>query len=134
MAPRPIAPGLFTSSDDGVRLLASRCSKCACLQFPAADTCPYCGHDACAAHAVGPAGTLFLFTSVASRPPGYRGALPFGFGVVELREGLRVVTRLTEPDPTKLRAGQAMHLVVTPLFTDDDGTPVVSYAFAPDAA
>jgi hypothetical protein len=26
-----------------------------------------------------------------------------------------------------------MTLVVEPLFTDDDGTPVLSYAFAPDA-
>jgi uncharacterized OB-fold protein len=69
---------------------------------------------------------------VANRPPGYRGPLPYGFGVVELGEGLRVITRLTESDPARLRPGLAVTLVIEPLFTDDDGTRVLAYAFAPD--
>jgi uncharacterized protein len=69
---------------------------------------------------------------VANRPPGYRGPLPYGFGVVELREGLRVITRLTENDPARLRPGLAVTLVIEPLFTDDDGAQVLTYAFAPD--
>ena len=81
---------------------------------------------------MGGSATLFLHTAVATRPPGYRGALPYGFGIVELPEGLRVVTRLTEADPAKLRHGQAMRLVLEPLH-DDDGVPVVSYAYAPVA-
>ena len=68
-----------------------------------------------------------------SQPPGYRGPLPYGFGVVELPEGLRVVTRLTESNLDRLRDGLAMRLVVEPLFTEDDGTAVLSYAFAPAA-
>jgi uncharacterized OB-fold protein len=57
--------------------------------------------------------------------------VPFGFGVVELPEGLRVVTRITETDLAMLRPGLAMRLVVDELFHEDDGTPVLSYAFAP---
>ena len=84
---------------------------------------------------VGPAGRLRLCTVVANRPPGYRGPLPYGFGVVELDgTGLEVITRLTESDPARLRPGLAVRLVVEPLFADDDGTPVLSYAFAPDPA
>jgi hypothetical protein len=48
-----------------------------------------------------------------------------------LPEGLRVVTRLTESRLDRLRDGLAMRLVVEPLFTEDDGTTVLSYAFAP---
>jgi uncharacterized OB-fold protein len=69
---------------------------------------------------------------VSNRPPGYRGPVPYGFGVVELADGLRVITRLTESDPARLQPGLAVRLVVEPLFADDDGTPVLSYAFAPD--
>ena len=36
-------------------------------------------------------------------PPGYLGEVPFGFGVVELDEGLRVLGRLTESDPAPWR-------------------------------
>lgn len=84
---------------------------------------------------VGPAGRLRLFIVVASRPPGDRGPVPYGFCVVEL-DGvdLRVVTRLTEADLQRLRPGLPVTLVTEPLFTDDDGAAVMSYAFAPAAA
>jgi uncharacterized protein len=130
-APREIAPGLFTTDAGAPRLRAARCAACERLHFPAAESCPYCGHDACEAHLVGETGTLYLYTAIASRPPGYRGPLPYGFGVVELPEGLRIVTRLTETDLTALRPGLPMRLVVEPVFTDDDGTPVLSWAYAP---
>jgi uncharacterized OB-fold protein len=76
-------------------------------------------------------GRLWAWTAVTTAPPGYSGDVPYGFGVVELPEGLRVVTRLTEADPASLSAGQAMTMVVVPISVDDDGRRVVSYAFAP---
>jgi uncharacterized OB-fold protein len=75
---------------------------------------------------------LWAWTAVTHPPPGYRGEVPYGFGVVELPEGLRVVSRLSEADPGRLRAGQPVHLVLETLHTDDDGRSVVTYAFAPD--
>jgi uncharacterized OB-fold protein len=130
--PRPITPGLFRDSGDGPRLLAGHCAACTRSHFPATDVCPYCGEAPCELREVGPHATLFLFTTITSQPPGYRGPLPYGFGVVELVEGMRVVTRLTETDATRLRPGLPMRLVVEPLYTDEDGTPVVTYAFAPE--
>jgi len=80
---------------------------------------------------VGPAAHLRLFTVVQNAPPGYRGTLPFGFGVVELDDtGLEVITRLTVADPAQLRPGQPVTLVLEPLF-EDEGTAVLTYAFAP---
>ena len=132
-APRPITHGLFLGGDDGPRLLAGACADCRRLHFPAAPWCPYCGASGCGTTPIGPDGRLHLYTVVATPPPGYRGAVPYGFGVVDLPEGLRVVTRLTESDLARLAPGLPMRLVVEPLFTDDDGTPVLSYAFAPAA-
>ena len=71
---------------------------------------------------------------VLTAPPGYRGPVPYGFGVVEVDDGLRVITRLTESRPERLRPGLAVHLVLEPLFTDDEGRAVVSYAFRPEDA
>lgn len=129
--PRPVTDGVF-EMDGTPRLRAAHCAGCGQLHFPASTTCPYCGRDGSTATLVGPSATLRLFTAVASRPPGYRGALPYGFGVVEIDgTGLEVITRLTESDPGRLRPGQPMRLVVETLCTDDDGTPVLTYAFAP---
>ena len=82
---------------------------------------------------MGPAARLWLYTVVHARPPGYRGPLPYGFGIVELAEGLRVVTRLTEARLEHLRPDMPMRLVIDALCTDDAGTRVLSYAFAPEA-
>ena len=133
-APRPIAERLFRDAPDGPHLLAGRCIACGQLHFPRGPVCPYCAADDPDERPVGPTARLWLFTAVTSRPPGYRGPLPFGFGIVELDGGLRVVARLTEADVTRLRPGLPMRLVLEPLHTDDDGRPVVSYAFRPEAS
>jgi uncharacterized OB-fold protein len=133
-AVRPITPGLFVDGADGPRLLAGRCRACGKTHFPRGPLCPYCGADEPAESRVGPAGRLKLFTAVLAKPPGYRGEVPYGFGVVELEGGLEVITRLTESRLDRLHAGLAMRLAIAPLFADDDGTTVLTWAFAPEPA
>jgi uncharacterized OB-fold protein len=122
--------GLFRTEADGeVRLTGGRCSECGRHQFPRSAICPYCGADAVEEVALSPTGTLWAWTAVTAPPPGYRGDVPYGFGVVELPEGLRVLTRLTESDPARLSFGQDVSLRLVPLHTDDEGNPVVTWAF-----
>ena len=122
--------GLFTETDPP-RLLGSRCVVCGRHQFPRHDTCPYCAAPGTSPVELSGLGRLWAWTAVTTAPPGYRGEAPYGFGVVELPEGLRVVSRLTEADPARLSAGQPMELVVVPVHVDEDGREVVTYAFAP---
>lgn len=123
-----IHDGLFT--DDG-KLLAAHCPDCGRWHFPADADCPYCSAERCETRTLAGTGTLWLYTGVRNRPPGYEGEVPFGFGVVELPEGLRIITRLTEPDPAALRVGMPMCLAIVPLHVDAVGREVVTYAFAP---
>jgi uncharacterized OB-fold protein len=128
-----VREGLFTD-DEPPTLLASRCTNCRNFLFPRADACTYCSaEDPEPVELSGP-GSLWAWTAVTAPPPGYQGEVPFGLGVVELREGVRVITRLTEGDPAALKLGQAMELQVVPLHRDDDGNEVVTYAFAPAPA
>ena len=125
----PVQEGLFSDSDGSPRLLGSRCRACGRHRFPRAAVCSYCGSDELEYVALSGTGTLWGWTAVTTAPPGYRGEVPFGFGVVELPEGVRVVTRLTEADPRNLRFGQEMQLAIVPLHTDDEGRTVVTWAF-----
>lgn len=129
----PVRPGLFLD-DDPPALVGGRCGRCGRPHFPRSGTCPYCSADDVEEARFGAPGRLWAHTAVTAAPPGYRGEVPFGFGVVELPEGLRVVTRLTEADPGRLRSGQPMALAVVPLHVDDEGRQVVTYAFAPTEA
>jgi uncharacterized OB-fold protein len=128
-----VHPGLFTQDENGqCHLIAGQCDACARYHFPRLQSCPYCSSEDCRERLVGETGTLHLFTTVLNRPPGYRGEVPFGFGVVELSEGLRVIGRLTESDPSRLHFGQSVRLVLTTLHEDAEGHAVTSYAFRPD--
>jgi uncharacterized OB-fold protein len=126
----PVRPGLFTEGESP-RLLGSRCPACGAQSFPRTDTCPYCSAEGTEAVELSRRGRLWAWTAVTTAPPGYRGDVPYGLGVVELPDGVRVVTRLTEADPARLVAGQDVEMVLVPLHRHEDGHEVLGYAFAP---
>jgi uncharacterized protein len=125
-----VRPGLFTDTD-APTLLGSRCAACGSFLFPRVDSCTYCATEDPEPVELSRQGTLWSWTAVTAPPPGYEGEIPFGVGIVELPEGVRVITRLTESDPAALRLGQPMEFRIVPLHTDADGNAVVTYAFAP---
>ena len=126
----PVREGLFVDADPP-SLVCGRCARCGAHHFPRQPTCPYCSADSVDGALVHGPGRLWAYTAVTAPPPGYGGDVPYGLGVVELPEGLRVVSRLTEGDPASLRVGQETELVIVPLETDGEGRDVVSYAFSP---
>jgi uncharacterized OB-fold protein len=128
-----VREGLFSDGTDP-SLLGSRCAQCGSHHFPRHDICPYCATEDPEPIPLSARGTLWAWTAVTAPPPGYLGDTPYGIGVVELPEGIRVITRLTESDPAALRSGQAMEMQIVPLHVDDDGNEIVTYAFGPAGA
>ena len=118
----PVTEGIL----EGDRLVGGRCQACRRPHFPRAGTCPSCGHDGIDRIELSDHGTLWAWTAVTAPPPGYTGEVPYGFGVVELPEGLRVITRLTESDVGALTSDQPMRLTTVTLHDD-----VTTYAFEP---
>ena len=127
---RAIADGLFELHDDGtIALIGGYSPTSGRYHFPLLQTCPYSGATDIETVTLSTDATLWLWTAVTAAPPGYAGPVPFGFGVVELvHEQLRVITRLTEPDPAQLTLGQPMRLVAETL-PGEDGESVVTWAF-----
>ena len=125
-----IKEGLFTmpAEPGDARLLGGRCPACRRMNFPAQSLCPYCSTDGCETVPLSPRGVVEVCTTVVNRPPGYEGAVPFGFGVVELPEGVRIIARIIQPE--RCRAGTPVRLVLEPLCTDAEGREIVTYAFA----
>jgi uncharacterized OB-fold protein len=123
----PVHGGLFTR--DG--LIGGRCRACNRYHFPRSTGCPYCGGTDVNEVTLSTTGVLWGWTAVTAPPPGYAGQVPFGFGIVELPEGVRVITRLGESDPARLAFGMAMRFELVPLHIDDQDRTVVTYSFAP---
>lgn len=125
----PVAQGLFTWPSEEPRLIGSE--RDGVISFPA--------RTGEAERLLGTRGTLWAFTTQNYRPPSppYDGNdtaetfQPYALGYVELPGELLIQARFTESDPANLVIGQEMELRIVPYTTRDDGTEVLTYAFAP---
>jgi uncharacterized OB-fold protein len=122
----PVVVGMF----DAEGLIGGACGACELRHFPSAGHCPWCGSASVSSTRLSTDGRLWSWTTVHTAPPGYEGPVPFGFGVVELpADGLHVITLLTETDPDRLSAGDAMSFTTVPVSDDTE-----SWAFEPRAS
>ncbi|MBI4191475.1 MAG: OB-fold domain-containing protein [Betaproteobacteria bacterium] len=132
----PIREGLLTgplSRLDRVRLAGCSCTTCGETSLGSKNICPNCGGDAVREVSLSNHGVLWSFTVVRHRPPGnYKGPdpfVPFGLGLVELSDGLRVLSPI-RCDIDKLKIG--LELQFKPYVRkDDDGREVVAFSFEP---
>lgn len=131
---RPLRQELFEIQGVAVTLIGGFSPSSGRRHFPLAPACPYTGADDVEPVRLPTTGRLWAWTAVTTAPAGYAGEVPYGFGVVELDDGLRVVGRLTESDPGRLTEGRRMRLVAVEAGVDDDGEPFAMWAFTPDDA
>lgn len=132
----PVQEGLFTlptSPSEKPHLIGSKCKNCGEVVFPKAATCPACYMDTMEELLLGPRGKLYSFTNVNNKGPGgYRGPIPYGVGKIDVTQGARVLSLVTEHDPNKIKIGMEMELLVEKLYEDEQGNEVIGFKFKPD--
>ncbi|BBY15004.1 Zn-ribbon domain-containing OB-fold protein [Mycolicibacterium litorale] len=134
---KALAPEISTWPEDRPQLIGSRCARCAATTFPMQDRCPKCSGGEMSQVLLPRRGTLVAWTTQGFPPgPPYKGPtgkdfVPFGVGLVQLDDVVRVEGRLTENDPAKLEFGMQVELTMVPFTKDEDGEDVVTFAFQP---
>lgn len=133
----PIKDGVLTAplTDlNEVRLSGSRCRTCGEVALGKASSCQNCAGEDMESIPLGQYGKLWTYTVIRNRPPGdYKGPdpyIPFGEGLVEMPEGIRVKTPLGVA-PDKLEVGMELKFVAFPLYTNTDHNEVISFRFDP---
>ena len=134
---KALAADISTWPDAAPTLIGSRCGSCAATTFPVQQRCPACSSAATAPVHLPRRGTLVAWTTQGFPPgPPYKGPtgndfVPFGVGLVQLGDVIRVEGRLTENNPEKLSFGMDVELTMMPLGTDADGDEIITFAFKP---
>lgn len=135
-AGKPVVEGLFVETDEGPRLLGSRCANCGTAYFPKGAIChnPDCGESKMQDAAFGPRGKVWS-VAIQSYPPPPPAKYdepfkPYAMAVVDLDDGLRVLGRISGQDLT-VEPGADVELVFEPLCHEPDGTPVLTWMFRP---
>ena len=135
---KALAPDISTWPDENPQLIGSRCGSCGATTFPVQQRCPTLqrrrDERAVAAAAAEPSSPGPRRASRPGAPyagPTGKDFVPFGVGLVQLGDVIRVEGRLTENDPAKLQFGQEVELTMVPFTTDADGNEIVTFAFQP---
>ena len=133
----PVVDGLFAETGEGPRLLGSTCANCGTPCFPKSPVChnAHCDETKMEDADFGPHGTLWSYTVQYYPPPPParydEPYVPYALGLVDLAEGLRVLSRIATDDPEGLQTGVEVELVLERLYGDVDGNDVITWMFRP---
>jgi uncharacterized protein len=120
-APDNASRHYWQSAAEG-RLVMQRCTSCGVHQFYPRAMCVSCGGDTEWVDASG-RGTLHTFTIIRqNRSPAFAALSPYAVGIVELDEGVRMMSNIVECDVEQLEVGMALEVLLLQA-ADDVGLP-----------
>jgi len=131
---KPVVEGLFTLDPKEPKLIGSKCKSCGTYYFPETISCsnPDCNEKKVETAFLSRRGKLWSFTvQYYPPPPPFKTKepfVPYGIGIIELPEEIRVAGMLTESDPKKLKVGMEVELIVEEMY-NEDGKEMVTWKF-----
>jgi len=108
------------------RLEAVKCSECGSVSYPPRRTCK-CGSDSLAPYKLPDRGKLLTFSIVRNPPIGFEKTVPFVLGMVELIDGTKITTQLTDVSPEEVKIGMVLEAVFRKIAEDGD-SGIIQYA------
>ncbi|HLV97900.1 MAG TPA: Zn-ribbon domain-containing OB-fold protein [Ktedonobacterales bacterium] len=95
------------------KLLIQRCDACQRFIFYPRSICPHCFADTLSWVEAQGTGTIYSYTVVHRAFGPFAGQAPYMVAIVELAEGVRMMTRITgsEPNAGAVRIGAAVRVV-----------------------
>lgn len=120
-APRPIpavTPDLapfFAAAREG-RLVIPRCRSCGAWRYPPRPTCPPCGSGDFAWEPVAGTGEVYSFTVLHQvYHPGFADEVPYAVVLVQLDEGVRMISNVVGVPASQVRIGQRVRVIFDPV-------------------
>jgi len=121
----------FHDFGQGWSLTGGRCPACGRIYFPTKQVCPSCFNAEQEKVPLSRKGKLHTFSRSHMGPAGIR--TPFTIGFIDLPEGIKLFSLLTDCDPWDkvLGVGMEMEMVIETIREDEEGNEIVGYKFRP---
>ncbi|HKZ79874.1 MAG TPA: Zn-ribbon domain-containing OB-fold protein [Pyrinomonadaceae bacterium] len=92
-------------------LLLQQCSACNKFRFYPRCICPYCFSDKFEWRQAAGRGTVYSFTIIHRAPfPAFRDKVPYVLALIELTEGVRMMTNILECEPNMVEIGMPVEV------------------------
>jgi uncharacterized OB-fold protein len=125
MRPAPVVTtdsAVFWDAAAKGRLVAQRCGECGALRHPPRPMCPRCRSLLVEEAPLSGRGTLYSF-AVLHHPQNPAFDYPVLAALVDLDEGIRLVSNLVDVEPAGIRIGMRLDVAFVPT-ADDGAVPV----------
>ena len=124
------------SPPEQVRLTGSRCLSCGVTLLGQRYACESCASTELEDVTFSKRGKVYSYTVALYPPPQpYAGKVdpfvPYPIAWIDLPEGARILSTLTDCKPNELEIGMEVELVVEKGWEDQDGNEVMEYKFRP---
>ena len=123
--PAPIVTedsAIFWDAATQGRLVAQRCKDCGRVRHPPRPMCPHCHSLAFEEAALSGRGSLYSY-AILHHPQNPAFDYPVLAALVDLEEGVRIVSNLTDVAPDDIRIGMSLEVTFEPT-VDDQLVPI----------
>lgn len=101
----------FRQGLEAGKFMTTACSSCGELTFPPKQHCPDCWSDDMYWMELSGRGILYARTTIHAAATQFRDEVPFSAGIIDLEEGVRLVTGLID-EPARIENDAAIRLVI----------------------
>ena len=82
-----------------------RCKVCGTFSIPPKYSCPKCSNEILAECETQGVGEVYSFTTIYVAPEAYKDQVPYDVALIELKDGVKVTARVTNPKYAGLKIG-----------------------------
>lgn len=120
-------PRYWREIPERTRFEGEKCKKCGHVIYPPKGRCDRCGGDEFTPYKLPERGKILSFSVVRSPPRGFEKLAPFLLGIVELEDGTRVTSQITDTGPRDISIGMPVEAVFRKISEDGDAG-IIQYA------
>ncbi|MFH1320431.1 MAG: Zn-ribbon domain-containing OB-fold protein [Bacteroidota bacterium] len=115
------------------RMESGKCRKCNKLLFPARLICPDCGSKEFETVQLSGKGKLVTYTIIRTAPDGFGDLAPYAVGIIELEEGIKIMSQIVDCNPEELNIGDQLVSQFRRINEEGKtGMIIYGYKFVPD--
>ena len=109
------------------RLLGEKCAACGVRYFPKTPVCT-CGCTEFKPYKLPEAGKVVSWTVIRSPPEGYEKYAPYVVGLIELDDGMRLLSQLTDVAPEQVKSGMKVEAILRKV-KEDGQAGIIQYGY-----
>ncbi len=121
-------PNYWRAIPQRYRLEAGRCSSCGQVYFPPRRVCRKCRSTEFETITLARDGRLVTWTVIRVAPTGFEDQSPYAVGIIELDDGVRILSQITDCEEERLREGLPLRLEFRKV-SEDGLSGVIRYGY-----